>query len=135
MGKSLSKGVLKEDTERMALFLSEYTKLEKATTSHLVADADLYKRNDGGNGTIMVKRYQLKGNSSADFDQFHELIRIRKSMSERYLPRLIDYFFRIEGYCADYFFYYIAFEFSESTLQAELHNRALLPNNSQEQKV
>ena len=147
MGVPSSQEASELDKEKMQQFLNSYVR-SNDLLAH-IPDGNIYRKPSSspqGNGLqysqhsqssagsspkknssmLLVKRYVFKLESETS--TFIELMQVRRRMSNKFLPKLEDYFIRIEnGYCQTYFTYHVAFEFADYNIEKELNSRLKNP--------
>lgn len=135
MGGEISKDSTELDKEKMEQFLSQYEPLQENLFN--VLDGTLYKKKhvmpstSGHVPSILMKRYVFKFQDEST--RFAEVLRMRKGMPVQFLPKLVDYFMKIDnGYCQIFYTFHVAFEFINFNLEKEL---ALRSRNSSGNKV
>lgn len=127
MGQDASKDALEHDKQKMDRFLMEYEIMNDNLPN--VVDYTLYKKKNtfvtssGHIQAILMKRYVSKSNEESL--RFAEVLKMRKSMPVKFLPKLHDYFMRIDnGYCQVFYTYHVGFEFITFNLEKELTVRS-----------
>lgn len=130
MGGEVSKDASEVDREKMDQFLSQYEPLNENLFN--VLDATLYKKRNvmpstsGHVPSVLMKRYVFKFQDEST--RFAEVLRMRKTMPVHFLPKLYDYFMRVDnGYCQIFYTYHVAFEFINFNLEKELALRSRNP--------
>ena len=133
MGIPNSQEGSQEDGAKMHKFMSEY----EPETGYIpeIPDASMYRpksqssNSDPHSRIVLIKRYAFR--SKEETPRFLELMRIRKSMPESYLPRMLDSFMKIDnGYCQTFYTYHVAFDFVQHNLEKEIRSRAKSPQES-----
>ena len=135
MGGEISKVSTQTDKEKMDRFLDQYDVMNENLFN--VLDASLYKKKNvipsttGHISAVLMKRYVFKFEDESS--RFLEVLKMRKSMSVHNLPKLYDFFMRVDnGYCQVFYTYHVAFEFINFNLEKEL---ALRSRNTDSSKV
>lgn len=130
MGGELTKEAAELDREKMDQFLSQYEPWNENLFN--VIDGTLYKKKyvmpstSGHVNSVLMKRYVFKLQDEST--RFAEVLKMRKSMPVQYLPKLYEYFMRIDnGYCQMFYTYHVAFEFISFNLEKVLAQRARNP--------
>lgn len=125
MGVPSSQEATREDSEKIQEFFKKYT----PETGYIpqIPDSNLYKPSHlqevkPHDLIVLTKRYVFR--SKEETPRFVEMMRVRKTMPSSYLPRLLDYFMKIDnGYCQTFYTYHVNFEYSKFNLEKELLSR------------
>jgi hypothetical protein len=135
MGQDASRDIAEQDKAKMDRFLAEYEIMNEHMPN--ILDATLYKKKhayvtqSGHVPAVLMKRYVFMTEDKSS--RFAEDLKMRKGMPVRHLPKLQDYFMRIDnGYCQVFYTFHVAFEFITFNLEKELQLRS---KNAQANKV
>ena len=97
MGQPSSRTAGADDEVRLQSLLSQY--LPSTEVSNSVPDATIYKRKSPSNPSlpaqVIVGRYPFKG--EAETKRFLELVHQRKTKIAKFLPRILDYFLKLDS--------------------------------------
>lgn len=116
-----------DDATRLESLVSMYDPLSEPLTH--VIDFTMYKKKPhiqsapGQPNQVLVKRYIFR--SPEETPRFVELMKTRRSMTPRFIPRLLDFFLKLDnGYCQTFYTYHVVFEYADYNLEKELATRA-----------